>query len=59
MARGKNLTRRMKKYVSEKMRLNAEEWVYTKNTNTEFVIVNKFTGTTRIIDKITTNITIF
>lgn len=59
MARGKNLTRRMKKYVSEKMRLNAEEWVYTKNTNTEFVIVNKFTGTTRIIDKIATNITIF
>ena len=41
MARGKNLTYKMKKYVSGKMKLNADDWTYVKNTLEEFVLVNK------------------
>lgn len=57
--KGKNLTFKMKKYVGDKMKLNADEWVYTKNTQTELIIKNKSTGAERIIDKIQHNITTF
>ena len=57
--RGKNLTFRMKKYLSNKMKLNPDDWVYIKNTSEEFVIKNKETKEERIIDKIEHNITLF
>ena len=57
--RGKKLTFRMKKYVGDKMRLNADEWNYIKNTSKEFIIKNKNTGEERIIDKVEHNITLF
>ena len=57
--KGKNLTFKMKKYISDKMKLNADEWVYLKNTQEELIIKNKITKTERIIDKIQHNITNF
>ena len=54
--KGKNLTFKMKKYVNDKMKLNANEWVYLKNTQKELIIKNKNTGAERIIDKIQHNI---
>ena len=54
--KGKNLTFKMKKYVNDKMKLNADEWVYLKNTQKELIIKNKNTGAERIIDKIQHNI---
>ena len=59
MARGKNLNFRMKKYLSEKMRLDPKEWTYTKYTNEELVLVNKISGEKKIIHKIERNITTF
>ena len=59
MARGKNLTYKMKKYVSDKMRLNADDWTYVKNTLEEFVLVNKITKEKKIVNKIERNITSF
>lgn len=57
--RGKNLTFRMKKYLSNKMKLNPDDWVYIKNTSEEFVIKNKETKEERVINKIEHNITLF
>lgn len=57
--KGKNLTFKMKKYVNDKMKLNADEWVYLKNTQKELIIKNKNTETERVIDKIQHNITNF
>ena len=57
--RGKKLTFRMKKYVGDKMRLDADEWNYIKNTSKEFIIKNRNTGEERIIDKVEHNITLF
>ena len=57
--RGKNLTFRMKKYLSNKMKLNPDDWVYIKNTSEEFVIKNKGTKEERVINKIEHNITLF
>ena len=57
--KGKNLTFRMKKYLSNKMKLNPDDWVYIKNTSEEFVIKNKETKEERIIDKVEHNITLF
>ena len=57
--RGKNLTFRMKKYLSNKMKLNPDDWVYIKNTSEEFVIKNKETKEERVIDKVEHNITLF
>ena len=57
--RGKNLTFRMKKYLSNKMKLNPDDWVYIKNTSKEFVIKNKETKEERVINKIEHNITLF
>ena len=54
--KGKNLTFKMKKYVNDKMKLNADEWLYLKNTQKELIIKNKNTGAERIIDKIQHNI---
>ena len=59
MARGKNLNFRMKKYLSNKMKLNPDDWVYIKNTSEEFVIKNKETKEERVINKIEHNITLF
>lgn len=59
MARGKNLTFKMKKYVGDKMRLNPDEWTYTKNTNEVFVMVNKNTKEVKEIDKVERCITSF
>lgn len=59
MARGKNLNFKMKKYVSDKMRLDPNDWLYIKNTNEEFIMVNKVTGEKKIIDKIERNIAYF
>ena len=49
----------MKKYVNDKMKLNADEWVYLKNTQKELIIKNKNTETEWVIDKIQHNITNF
>ena len=49
----------MKKYVNDKMKLNADEWVYLKSTQKELIIKNKNTETERVIDKIQHNITNF
>ena len=57
--RGKNLNFRMKKYLSNKMKLNPDDWVYIKNTSEEFVIKNKETKEERVINKIEHNITLF
>ena len=57
--KGKNLTFRMKKYLSNKMKLNPDDWVYIKNTSEEFVIKNKKTKEERVINKIEHNITLF
>ena len=57
--KGKNLTFRMKKYLSNKMKLNPDDWVYIKNTSEEFVIKNKETKEERVINKIEHNITLF
>lgn len=57
--RGKKLTYRMKKYLSDKMRLDADQWLYTKNTQKEFVIINRDTGAERTINKVERNITDF
>ena len=57
--RGKNLTFRMKKYLSNKMKLNPDDWVYIKNNSEEFVIKNKETKEERVINKIEHNITLF
>ena len=57
--RGKNLTFRMKKYLSNKMKLKPDDWVYIKNTSEEFVIKNKETKEERVINKIEHNITLF
>ena len=57
--RGKNLTFRMKKYLSNKMKVNPDDWVYIKNTSEEFVIKNKETKEERVINKIEHNITLF
>ena len=57
--RGKNLTFRLKKYLSNKMKLNPDDWVYIKNTSEEFVIKNKETKEERVINKIEHNITLF
>ena len=57
--RGKNLTFRMKKYLSNKMKLNPDDWIYIKNTAEEFVIKNKETKEERVINKIEHNITLF
>lgn len=59
MARGKNLNFKMKKYVYDKMRLDPNDWLYIKNTNEEFIMVNKVTGEKKTIDKIERNITYF
>ena len=57
--KGKKLTFRMKKYLSNKMKLNPDDWVYIKNTSEEFVIMNRETKEKRTIDKIEHNITLF
>ena len=57
--RGTNSTFRMKKYLSNKMKLNPDDWVYIKNTSEEFVIKNKETKEERVINKIEHNITLF
>lgn len=57
--KGKNLTFRMKKYLSNKMKLNPDDWVYIKNTSEEFVIKNKETKEERVINKIEHNIILF
>ena len=57
--KGKKLTFRMKKYLSNKMKLNPDDWVYIKNTSEEFVIKNKETKEERVINKIEHNITLF
>ena len=59
MARFKNLSYKMKRYITKNMKLDCDEWGYLKNTPTEFVIVNKETGKTRTIDKVERNITTF
>ena len=59
MARGKNLNFRMKKYLSDKMRLDPKEWTYIKNTNEELVLINKNSGAKKIINKVERNITTF
>ena len=59
MARGKNLNFRMKKYLSDKMRLDPKEWTYIKNTNEELVLINKNSGVKKIINKVERNITTF
>ena len=59
MARGKNLNFRMKKYLSDKMRLDPKEWTYTKNTNEELVLVNKISGEKKIINKVERKIITF
>ena len=59
MARGKNLNFRMKKYLSDNMRLDPKEWTYTKNTNEELVLINKNSGAKKIINKVERNITTF
>ena len=39
--KGKNLTRSMKIFVSKKLNLNPDEWVYIRNTNDKFIIVSR------------------
>ena len=57
--RGQNLTFRIKTYLSNKMKLNPDDWIYIKNTSEEFVIKNKETKEERVINKIEHNITLF
>lgn len=50
--KGKNLTRSMKIFVSKKLNLNPDEWVYIRNTNDKFIIVNKLNKEKVIINKL-------
>lgn len=59
MARGKNLTFKMKKYVDKRLKLDPDDWVYTKNTPEILVITNKDTKEELSINKIERNITSF
>lgn len=59
MPRGKKLTFKMKRYIGGRMKLNPDEWLYTKNTNEVLVIVNKTTKEIKEINKIARRITSF
>lgn len=57
--RGKKLKRAMKELLVKQLELEPTEWLYTKETDSYFIIINKASGEKRIIDKINGSIGYF